>query len=50
VFEDVLDAYVSIDAARNRYGVVLHGSAEDGNLAIDAEATRALRERMAATR
>jgi N-methylhydantoinase B len=50
VREDVLDELVSVAAARERYGVVLRGSAEDGDLAVDAEATRALRERLAAER
>jgi N-methylhydantoinase B len=43
VREDVLDEYVSVDAARARYGVVLRGSVEDGTLAVDHAATRALR-------
>jgi N-methylhydantoinase B len=43
VREDVLDEYVSIAAARDRYGVVLRGSLEDGSVAVDIEATRALR-------
>jgi N-methylhydantoinase B len=50
VKEDVLDEYVSAAAARARYGVVLRGSAEDGTLAVDLPATRALRERLAAER
>ncbi len=37
--EDVLDEYVSVAAARERYGVVLRGSLEAGDLAVDAEAT-----------
>lgn len=49
VREDVLDEYVSVEAARDRYGVVLTGSVEDGDLALDEEATRQLRaERRAA--
>jgi N-methylhydantoinase B len=43
VREDVLDEYVSVAAARERYGVVLRGSVEDGDVEVDAEATRALR-------
>jgi len=43
VREDVLDEYVSVAAARARYGVVLRGSVEDGTLEVDAAATRALR-------
>ena len=50
VCNDVLDEYVSVEAAGSRYGVVLSGSPETGDLAVDAEATRALRERMAAAR
>jgi N-methylhydantoinase B len=45
VREDVLDEYVSPEAARERYGVVLTGSVEDCDLEVDEEATRALRER-----
>ncbi len=44
VREDVLDEYVSVEAARDRYGVVLSGSAADGDVKIDYEATRLLRE------
>lgn len=43
VCEDVLDEYVSVAAARARYGVVLTGSLEAGDLAVDEDATRALR-------
>jgi len=43
VREDVLDEYVSVDAARARYGVVLRGSVEDGSIEVDPAATRALR-------
>jgi N-methylhydantoinase B len=50
VKEDVLDEYVSHEAARDRYGVVLRGSAEEGTLAVDLPATRALRERLAGER
>ena len=50
VREDVLDEYVSIEAARERYGVVLRGSAEACDVEVDAEATRALRERLARER
>ncbi len=50
VREDVLDEYVSLDAARERYGVVLTGSCHEDELEIDREATRRLRERMAAER
>ncbi len=43
VCEDVLDEYVSPEAARARYGVLLRGSVEQGDLAVDREATEALR-------
>jgi N-methylhydantoinase B len=44
VREDVLDEYVSVKAARERYGVVFEGSLEVLDLAVDAAATEALRE------
>ena len=43
VREDVLDEYVSPEAARDRYGVVLSGSVEEFDLAVDEESTRVLR-------
>ena len=43
VLEDVLDEYVSIQAARDRYGVVLTGSLDAWNVCIDEAATAALR-------
>jgi N-methylhydantoinase B len=48
VKEDVLDEYVSLAAARDKYGVVLTGSLENYDLAVDFEATARLREQMAA--
>ena len=48
VKEDVLDEYVSIEAARARYGVVLTGSLEDYTIEVDPAATEALRREMAA--
>jgi N-methylhydantoinase B len=50
VKEDVLDEYVSVEAARERYAVVLCGSVEEFDLAVDVEATRALREERSAAR
>jgi N-methylhydantoinase B len=50
VREDVLDEYVSIPAARERYGVVLTGSVEAGDVAVDEAGTRALRARLARER
>ena len=44
VLEDVLDEYVSVAAARDAYGVVLKGTLEEFDLAIDVEATRELRD------
>ena len=44
VCEDVLDEYVTPDGARRDYGVVLRGSLEALDLAVDFEATRRLRE------
>ena len=46
VLSDVLDDYVSLDAARERYGVVI--TAAGGDLAVDAAATVALRARAGA--
>jgi N-methylhydantoinase B len=43
VLDDVWDEYVSIDAARDRYGVVITGSLADMTLALDADATDRLR-------
>lgn len=46
VKEDVLDEYVSIEAAHNRYGVVLRGSLEEYDLTVDIAATQALRNKL----
>ena len=47
--EDVLDEYVSIEAARERYGVILTGSIENVDLAVDTDKTTDLRrQRLAA--
>jgi N-methylhydantoinase B len=43
VLDDVLDEYVSVTAARRDYGVVLTGSLEALDLAIDRAATEELR-------
>lgn len=43
VREDVLDEYVSIKAARERYGVVLTGTVEECDIEIDMRGTDALR-------
>tara|TARA_R110000823_G_scaffold309352_2_gene433502 strand:- start:10593 stop:12410 length:1818 start_codon:yes stop_codon:yes gene_type:complete len=50
VREDVLDEYVSVQAARERYGVVLTGSVEHCDIEIDHAATAQLRaERLQAS-
>jgi N-methylhydantoinase B len=46
VLDDVLDEYVSVEGARRDYGVVLTGSLDDLTLALDADATAALRAEM----
>jgi N-methylhydantoinase B len=43
VLDDVLDEYVSVDAASRDYGVVLRGSLDDLTLAVDEDATNQLR-------
>lgn len=43
VLDDVLDEYVSVEGAERDYGVVLTGSLDDLTLAVDDEATAALR-------
>lgn len=49
VREDVLDEYVSMEAARERYGVILTGSIEDYDLDVDFKKTEDLRrQRLAA--
>jgi N-methylhydantoinase B len=50
VLEDVLDEYVSIERARLDYGVVLRGSLDELNLAVDVDATARLRSAMRAGR
>jgi N-methylhydantoinase B len=46
VLDDVWDEYVSVEAARDEYGVVLTGTVEDMTLALDREATERLRTAM----
>jgi N-methylhydantoinase B len=46
VLDDVWDEYVSIEAARDEYGVVITGSLADMTLAVDADATVARRAEM----
>ena len=50
VKEQVLDEYVRIEAAQERYGVVLKGSPEECDVEVDLEATRSLREKVATER
>ena len=50
VLDDVWDEYVSIDAARDQYGVVITGSLEDMTLALDDDATEKLRASMRPSR
>lgn len=44
VRHDVLEGFVSLDAARDDYGVVLVGDIADESLTVDQQATEALRE------
>jgi N-methylhydantoinase B len=46
VLDDVLDDYVSVEAARSQYGVVIAGTGFD--LQVDERATTELRRRRAA--
>jgi N-methylhydantoinase B len=46
VLDDVWDEYVSIEGAEHEYGVVITGSLEAMDLAVDAEATAQLRARI----
>jgi N-methylhydantoinase B len=43
VLEDVLEGYVTRQAARDVYAVALTGDAEDGTATVDAAATARLR-------
>jgi N-methylhydantoinase B len=50
VKEDVLDEYVSVAAAREKYGVVLTGSLQEYDLEVDVAATEALRQKIRTAR
>ncbi|KLR61540.1 N-methylhydantoinase B/acetone carboxylase, alpha subunit [Actinobacteria bacterium IMCC26207] len=50
VLDDVLDEYVSHEAAESEYGVVLTGSLDDLSLALDLAQTTALRTELRAKR
>jgi len=47
VLDDVLDGFITVDHARDDYGVVLCGVDDGYGWALDGEATRALRAEMA---
>jgi N-methylhydantoinase B len=49
VKEDVLDEIVSVERAREKYGVILTGSLDDYDLKVDLAATKALRRKMTDT-
>ena len=46
VLEDVLDEYISIKRAHEKYGVVIKGHFDDYDLEVDYPATEALRKAM----
>ena len=46
VLHDVLENWETVDRARDAYGVVLTGSAEAENLAVDIAATENLRAQL----
>ena len=50
VLRDVLERYETADRARDIYGVVLTGAAEDDSLAVDLAATETRRRELAAAR
>ena len=50
VLDDVWDEYVSIESARDDYGVVITGSLSDMTLALDTDATTELRARLRSVR
>ncbi|HUV11889.1 MAG TPA: hydantoinase B/oxoprolinase family protein, partial [Acidimicrobiia bacterium] len=50
VLDDVWDEYVSVDAAREQYGVVITGALDDMTLTLDDAATVARRAAMRAER
>ena len=43
---DVLEGFVSLEKARQVYGVVFTGAAEDESLAVDSTATAKLRDEL----
>jgi N-methylhydantoinase B len=50
VLDDVWDELVSVDGARRDYGVVITGSVEAMDLAVDEHATGALRDELRGAR
>jgi N-methylhydantoinase B len=50
VLDDVLDEYVSLEAAERDYGVAFEGSLDDYSLRVDEQATKELREQRARAR
>ncbi|MEA2360099.1 MAG: N-methylhydantoinase [Solirubrobacteraceae bacterium] len=50
VLHDVLERWVSIEQARDVYGVAFTGAADDETLAVDVEATAARRRELAGSR
>jgi N-methylhydantoinase B len=46
VRRDVLDRWVSLDAARDQYGVVLRGDLEECEIVVDRTATEQLRRQL----
>jgi N-methylhydantoinase B len=46
VKEDVLDEIISVQRAREKYGVAFTGTVEDYDLAVDVAATDALRKQL----
>ena len=44
VLEDVLERYISIDRAKDVYGVIFSGNIKDESLSIDITATNQFRE------
>ena len=47
VLDDVLDGFITVDHARDDYGVVLRAVDDGYGWALNSEATRALRAEMA---
>ena len=46
VLNDVAERYISVETARDTYGVAITGSVDDDTLAVDEAATAALRATM----